>query len=310
MTGRAWLALPLVLWCFGLGCLGADDAKTGEGGGTGGTGGVDPGPVNRERALWTPGAPAYTVADGTVADARTGLTWERGCSADEVTHAAGVARCEDLDLGGARDWRLPTEAELLSLVDPTALAPAIDTAAFPAGPSAGVWTDSRFLEYDDAGIAVDFYDGDTDSEGRDHPHFVRCVRGGRSVVASYQLGAETVHDTGTGLTWQRAESPRVATFEDATAWCDALVAGGADDWRLPTLHELVTLLVPDVLEPTLDRDAFPDAHPEGYWTSTAYRAEPAVRWAVGFGGEFAGLTFALADPDEFFTTGPHARCVR
>jgi hypothetical protein len=54
------------------------------------------------------------AADGTVTDRRTGLTWARE-RREDVTYAEAEAYVRGLRLGGASDWRIPTEDEMMSL---------------------------------------------------------------------------------------------------------------------------------------------------------------------------------------------------
>ncbi len=92
-----------------------------------------------------------------------------------------------------------------------------------------------------------------------HPSVsVRCVRGtppsGALVV---QFDGETVLDPKSGLEWQRDRSqvPDMS-FECALAYCESLVLAGADDWRLPSIKELASL-VDERFSPALDPVAFP-----------------------------------------------------
>ncbi|MCE4371797.1 DUF1566 domain-containing protein [Xanthomonas hortorum] len=76
----------------------------------------------------------------TVIDATTGLEWSAQPVATNVSHQTAEQACKALQLGGHHDWRLPTRQELLSLVDLTRHAPAIDTNVFPDFPSEWFWT--------------------------------------------------------------------------------------------------------------------------------------------------------------------------
>ncbi|MYL83600.1 protein kinase [Desulfovibrio aerotolerans] len=63
-----------------------------------------------------------------------------------------------------------------------------------------------------------------------------------------EVDADLVRDKAAGLTWVRRAAPYAATWEEAGAYVAALNAGrlgGHDDWRLPTVPELVTLLTPE-----------------------------------------------------------------
>ena len=67
---------------------------------------------------------------GTVIDQSTGLMWSKATTAKGKTWAEAKAAAEAVRLGGYTDWRLPTRAELLTLVDDTRSNPAIDTTMF------------------------------------------------------------------------------------------------------------------------------------------------------------------------------------
>lgn len=57
--------------------------------------------------------------DGTVSDLATGLVWQKDDSAGALDWQGALAYCENLDLAGAEDWRLPDAKSLQSLVDYT-----------------------------------------------------------------------------------------------------------------------------------------------------------------------------------------------
>jgi len=67
------------------------------------------------------------------------------------------------------------------------------------------------------------------------------------------LDAETVRDRATGLVWERGGSPYAVTLAGARGYAAQLNAerfAGRGGWRLPTVAELCTLLLPD-LDPLL-----------------------------------------------------------
>lgn len=59
----------------------------------------------------------------------------------------------------------------------------------------------------------------------------------------YDIKEETVTDTKTGLVWQRKRTDKSMTHKEAEDYCGTLTLAGADDWRLPTVAELRTLIV-------------------------------------------------------------------
>ena len=116
------------------------------------------------------------------------------------------------------------------------------------------------------------------------------------------------HDNVTGLTWEaQADSARRAyTWFDphspdgipgaqctGAAPCDtaqyvaaanAAVLCGMNDWRLPTLQELETLvdLGQGGPEPRIDPAHFPGTAPAPYWTATPFAGDTAQAWALDF----------------------------
>ncbi|MFI3295760.1 MAG: DUF1566 domain-containing protein, partial [Rikenellaceae bacterium] len=68
--------------------------------------------------------------DGTVTDLNTGLTWQQTPPAQGVVWAEAEAYCDELELGGYDDWRLPTLKELFSISNFSQGWPYIDTTYF------------------------------------------------------------------------------------------------------------------------------------------------------------------------------------
>ncbi|ASK91845.1 MULTISPECIES: Lcl C-terminal domain-containing protein [Xanthomonas] len=112
----------------------------------------------------------------TVIDATTGLEWSAQPVARNVSHQDAAIACAGLQLGGHHDWRLPTRQELLSLVDLTRHAPAIDTDAFPNFPSQWFWTSDLCAWSPASAWGVYFGSGDVYDLPRDGGGFALAVR--------------------------------------------------------------------------------------------------------------------------------------
>lgn len=234
--------------------------------------------------------------DAMVQDNVTGLLWQRDGSTNPQDYDwdAAAAYCQSLVLGGYCDWRLPSRVELVSLVDYTKMGPdpTIDTSAFPNTETIGYWSASGvLLGASRAFWSIHFEDASTDLSAPNSQSVgpARCVRGGRADVRPdhYTVGtgttAGTVRDNETGLTWQREVSPSKFMFGDGS-FCDAATTGGFDDWRLPTVTELQTI-VDDrrTAPPYIDTTLFPTAADAGLWTSTNFVAASGFGWLVSFG---------------------------
>lgn len=120
----------------------------------------------------------YVITASTVLDQRTGLTWQRTAATTKHAQPSAISYCvaPTPALPGV-GWRLPSIAELQSLIDDTRARPAIDSKAFPNTPSDGFWTASVSIG-GSAGFAwyVDFATGTPWTVQATEALSVRCVR--------------------------------------------------------------------------------------------------------------------------------------
>ena len=123
--------------------------------------------------------------DGTVTDACTGLVWQKKTAdvsgngsvgiEDAPTWQWALQYCENLELAGHDDWRLPNVRELQSIVDYGRSYPSIDP-IFKAE-SAWYWPSSTGVGNPVYVWAVNFAHGDVGGGLRGDFAFVRAVRG-------------------------------------------------------------------------------------------------------------------------------------
>lgn len=114
--------------------------------------------------------------DGTVTDTTTGLMWSKEDIGDRQSWEPADKACRALTLAGFSDWRLPTRAELLTLVDDTRHEPVIDVSAFPACKSSWYWTGTLTAWDPSCAWFVYFSGGSTSYYRRGSGAFVRAVR--------------------------------------------------------------------------------------------------------------------------------------
>jgi hypothetical protein len=104
------------------------------------------------------------------------------------------------------------------------------------------------------------------------------------------MGSQAVLDRETGVVWER--SPDVTpppgltqTWGDAHVTCNIKTIGNRKGWRLPTVHELASLIDPN--NPAGNPD-LPPGHPftnvqSGiYWSATSDAAFATHAWTVNF----------------------------
>jgi hypothetical protein len=62
----------------------------------------------------------------------------------------------------------------------------------------------------------------------------------------------------------------IMTWEEALQYCETLVLAGYDDWRLPNIHELQSIVQYEKMNPpSIDTIFFPHKEWSIYWASTA-----------------------------------------
>ncbi len=134
--------------------------------------------------------------------------------------------------------------------------------------------------------------------GQDGNHQV----GTRSYTVNESQG--TVEDNVTGLMWQRVHKSGT-TWAEAKSYCQNLSLGGFSNWRLPTTHEIKSLVDYGRNNPAIDTDAFPDTPNDWFWASSVRGHHPEAQqlaWIVGFIDGFVEYTAR--------TNFYNVRCVR
>jgi len=252
-------------------------------------------------ALDTNGNPT-TPASGArphpcVRDNVTGLMWEVGLhnmnrsytwnEANSYVDAVNTA-----SLCGYKDWRLPMPQELVGILnyglDYTAR---IDARYFPNTTFSFFWSSSQDANVSDGAWSVHPYYGYVDYHVSEKLA-IRLVRGGQVFGSFVEKGDGTVTDTSTELMWAKcSEGQTVPTctstnFPTTMNWSYALDAaknsqlGGHNDWRLPNLKELQSLVDYSRSSPAINPTHFPNTLNNFFWTSTG---DLNSVWSVNFG---------------------------
>ncbi len=135
--------------------------------------------------------------DGTVTDTQTGLMWEKKVAGSGCLHCASdlydwytamsdwipevngwsADGSTQAGLAGHTDWRMPTNAELQTILDCGFGIPCIDPIFGPTQ-SDGYWSSTTTADFPDFAWRVFFGGGGVNGDGKSTYNWVRAVRGG------------------------------------------------------------------------------------------------------------------------------------
>jgi Protein of unknown function (DUF1566) len=103
-----------------------------------------------------------------------------------------------------------------------------------------------------------------------------------TVLADFDGAA--VRDNETGLVWEQSPETKTQNWSDSRFHCASRTIGGRKGWRLPSVHELASLVDPSVIPgPTIPAGhPFTNVQPTHYWSATSFTGKPSFAWNVGF----------------------------
>ena len=246
------------------------------------------------------------------------------------------AKLNATKFGGFDDWRLPTIKEQYSLFDArgtdpsgpggndtSQLTPYLDTKYFKfayGNPATGERViDSQYAsstKYVGKGargfdklFGVNFADGRIKGYdlfmpggGMEKTFFVLCVRGNPAYGKNdfHDNTDGTVTDRATGLAWSRIDSGKGMNWQDALAWVQQKNAEkylGHDDWRMPSVKELQSIVDYTRSPDTSHSPAIDAMFTCTAITNEAHQADYAFYWSAtthaGFMGGGAAMYVAF-----------------
>ena len=244
--------------------------------------------------------------------------------------AVFISALNTFKFGGYSDWRLPTINELATIVNfgNTYPGPAIDSAYFPNTQANNFWS-SNSVTYADTGINGEIYEAYTmdfgnmagmggsssygnkgncpSGYGSGDLWYARAVRGPQTSPFFILNSDGTVTDSNTGLMWSQldnSQDPDPNSWVNALAVCMYWNLGGYNDWRMPTIKELISIIDLNQNQP-ICTSCFPNvASPVfsnylGIWSSTSVADQQNSAWVYywgdweGWGGSFKAYTNVL-----------------
>ena len=251
--------------------------------------------------------------DGTITDNNTGLMWQKTPDFENLlTWEETPDYAENLRLGGYDDWRVPTMKELYSLTafygSIRSMTPYIDTSYFDFEYpdttkgyriiDAQYWTSNKYvgrtMANDESAFGFNFADGRIKSYPLRVEKYIRCVRGnpnyGKNDFVDNNDG--TITDLSTGLMWTKDDSKTTLDWGEALEFAENSKQSGYDDWRLPNIKELHSIVdysfAPDAEDAGMRRAAIDPVFnltemESWFWSSTTHGDNPAFATYIAFG---------------------------
>ena len=124
------------------------------------------------------------------------------------------------------------------------------------------------------------------------------------VSVSLAFSSDVFTDTKTGLMWQDDSAAKYTQkdWQGAITFCSQLHLAGHDDWRLPSIKELIQILSKKPRDGGMKK-GFKHIGASGYyWSSSAHESNEEFAWMMNFkrGYEY----------NNYKTYERHVRCVR
>jgi len=197
-------------------------------------------------------------SNGTISDNVTQLLWQQSPASNGLSWQEAVDYCSSLELGGSNSWRIPTTKELFSISNFSQGWPYLDSNYFNLAESGSqVSKDEQYWADYYVGSTVE--GGSNAAFGVNHAtghikayaanisgrfgNYVRCVQGDTYGVNEFvENGDGTVTDKATGLMWEQSDSGSGMNWEDALIYAEKATTGDYDDWRLPNIKELQSIV--------------------------------------------------------------------
>ena len=133
--------------------------------------------------------------DGTVSDLATGLMWQKADDGKCRDWQEALSYAENLQLAGYRDWRLPDQKELHSIVD-YGFIPAINPVFHMQDPRGWFWSSTPFIDFRGQAVYIAFGKGTGKTSARSEDEY--DVHGAGAMRSDPMMGDPACYLEGQG----------------------------------------------------------------------------------------------------------------
>jgi hypothetical protein len=143
--------------------------------------------------------------NNTITDISTGLMWYALPSDSAISWSDALSYCENLEIEGYSDWRLPNAKELISIVDYQQYSPAINTTYFPHIVTSDYWSSSTY-KYASHAWQISLTNGVLSCENKKNKCYALAVRGGQNILTD----SFVIHQPGAATIWPLGKNMRIS----------------------------------------------------------------------------------------------------
>jgi hypothetical protein len=225
------------------------------------------------------------------------LKWEDSSHTKrELNFSEAENYCENLELGGISDWRVPTNKELWYLADRSRHNPALNS-IFQNFVSINdydkdfYWSNQAvtYSGGENYNWTLNSYDGHNVWQKRTENGYVRCVSGNshyEDIQFERDNSKEIVKDLTHNLMWVDGSETVGKSWSEAISYCKNLNYGGYSDWRLPTIEELYSITDQRKSSNPFANSEFRNIKSYAYWSSTEDNKYTSYSWSLHFGNGY------------------------
>jgi hypothetical protein len=239
---------------------------------------------------FTSNPPSYTDnSNDTITDNNTQLVWQKEASSTKQNWTESLTYCSDLDLAGYNDWRVPNIKELFSIVNVGFVNSGINETYFSGTELGGhYWSSTTSVDVNTQAKIIHYYYGHVsignESKSSNGNQYVRCVRNSHELAIwpfdFTEIDNTVINHSSTGLMWRKTTNNTLRTWEQSLNYCQNLSSGGYEDWRLPNIMELQTIIDYTKAYPAINQDYFSNTpnYSARNWTSTTHNSDNAYAY--------------------------------
>ena len=121
--------------------------------------------------------------------------------------------------------------------------------------------------------------------------------------AKFVRSGDIIVDSSSSLEWQDSITPVEKSWEDAIDYCENLSLSSKNDWRLPNIKELFSIVDDSKSNPAIN-SSFINVISREYWSSSTTAFSSSNAWYIDFSDGDSSNTFIPK------TRGLYVRCVR